>query len=257
MVPSGVDFWRDKSLQRLSGVGLHAVRIYSRVARRKPLVRLQNRRARILWATRTRNWTVGRIWSCIVFSDEARFNLSFDDGRVRCWRTIGEAYDSQVIALRSRSTTSVMVWGCISVHGTGELAVLEGNINHRDYIEVLDQNLLSSVENMFGHREHPFIFQDDNAPVHRARGVETWLENQGINRMQWPAQSPDLNPIENLWNDIGMAIMRERPVTKHQLTQCIRTTWTNITINRIRRLYDSLPRRVRDTVRMRGYPTRY
>ena len=65
-----------------------------------------------------------------VFSDESRFNLSFDDGKIRCWRPIGEAYVPQVLALRSSSTTIVMVHGCISVHGTGEFVVLEGNINH-------------------------------------------------------------------------------------------------------------------------------
>ena len=98
---------------------LRAVRIYSWVARRKPLVRLQNRRARIRWATSTRDWTVDRNWRSIVFSDGSRFNLAFDDGIIRCRQPIGEAYVPQVLAIRSRSTTSVMVWGCISVHRTG------------------------------------------------------------------------------------------------------------------------------------------
>ena len=163
--------------------------------RRKPLVRLQNRRARIRWSTSTRDWTVDRYWSSTVFSDESRFNLPFDEGKIRCRRPIGEAYVPQVLTLRSRRTTSVMVGGCISVHGTGEFVILQRNINHQDYIAVFDHNLLSSVENMFGHRNHPFIYQDDNAPVHRAHGAETWLEDEWTNRIQWPAQSPDVSPI--------------------------------------------------------------
>ena len=126
----GVDFCFEKSLQSIYMCRLHAVRIHSWVARRKPLIRLQNIRLRIRWASSTRNWTVGRYWSSTVFSDESRFKLSFDDGKIRYWRPIGEAYVPQVLALRSSSTTIVMVHGCISVHRTGELVVLEGNINH-------------------------------------------------------------------------------------------------------------------------------
>ena len=119
-----------------------------------------------------------------MFSDESRFNLSFDDGRVRCWRTNDEAYNPEALHFRSRSTTSVMVWACISIHGVGEIAVVEGKVDHRKYIEVLDDNLLDSVENMFGDREHPFIFQQDNAPVHTARGTQRWIDDQEINVMQ-------------------------------------------------------------------------
>ena len=93
---------------------LHAVRINSWVVRRKPLVRLQNRRARIRWSTSTRDWTVDSNWRSIVFSNESRFNLPFDEGKIRCRLPIGEAYVPQVLTLRSRRTTSVMVGGYIS-----------------------------------------------------------------------------------------------------------------------------------------------
>ena len=67
---------------------------------------------------------------------------------------------------------------------------------------------------MFGDRDHSFIFQQDNAPVHTSREKQRWLHDQGINVIQWPAQSPYINIIDNIWDDIGRAIMRERPTNK-------------------------------------------
>ena len=87
-----------RQVSRSTGVRrLHAAPNYSRIARRKTLIRAGNRTLRITWTTRTRNWTVDNNWRQIVFSDESRFNLSFDDGRVQCWRTNEEAYNPEAL----------------------------------------------------------------------------------------------------------------------------------------------------------------
>ena len=106
---------------------------------------------------------------------------------------------------------------------------------------------------MFGDREHPFIFQQDNAPfIQPLRN--RWIDDQGINVMQWPAHSPDLNIIENLWNDIGRAIMRERPTKnspeplhldklgKYHAHNAAISIWSD----------DSVPSRVRTVIRTRS-----
>ena len=102
------------------------------------------------------------------------------------------------MSFRTRNSVSVMVWGCVSIHGVGELAIVAGNINHVKYIDVFESNLLPSVERMFGDRNHPLVFQDDTVPCHRPRAVDDWLDSQDIRTMQWPVQSPDANIIENL-----------------------------------------------------------
>ena len=91
-----------------------------------------------------------------------------------------------------------MVWGCISIHRVGNLVVVDGNLHAEGYISMLDTNLLESIENMFCNHTHSLIFQQDNEPCHTAGATETWLENEGIMKKQWFAQSPDMNPINNL-----------------------------------------------------------
>ena len=236
---------------------LRDAHIFSRVSRRKPLISLINRQRRIRWATMVRGWTVPENWRHIVFSDECRFNLSFNDGRVRVWRHVNTAYEPRNLTLTNRNALSIMVWGCIGYYGVGNLVLVDGNLDNFQYREILDTNLFSSVENIFGYREHPFVFMDDNATPHRARALQDWLFQQGVTRMDWPPQSPDANPIENLWDDIGKQVLKDRPFTRAALIQSVFRAWGNITAQRVQHLYETLPRRMPAIIRSRGYPTKY
>ena len=139
--------------------------MYSGIARRKPLIGPNNRSRRVRWCEITLPWTVGGHWDSLVLSDENRFTLSFCDGRVRVWRTQGEWYLPPCMsATRINNCTPVMVWGCIRFHGVGELVVLIENVNAVSCVQILRNNLLTSVDNIFGDNTHPFIFQHDNVP---------------------------------------------------------------------------------------------
>ncbi len=118
-----------------------------------------NRTRRIRWCTIVRTWTQDH-WSRIVFSDESRFNIGFNEGRICVWRQNGEAIDPGNIAqVRRQGSSSVMVWGCITYEGVGELVVVDGNLNAVGYIEVLEQNLLQSIDNYYlGDRNMHFLF---------------------------------------------------------------------------------------------------
>jgi transposase InsO family protein len=150
-----------------------------------------------------------------------------------------------------------MVWGVIGYHGVGDLVVHVNNVNAQSYIEVLSDHLLDSVEQIFGDRQQPIIFQHDNATPHTARATQRWLEENDIRVIQWPAQSPDLNIIENVWDMLAREVTNQRPATRADLIQVLFTAWNNLTLEYIQQLYHSLPRRLRAVIRSRGYATRY
>jgi hypothetical protein len=100
---------------------------------------------------------------------------------------------------------------------------------------------------------------DDNAPIHRGSVVQQWKNDHGVQALDWPPYSPDLNPIENVWSYLKMQLRKlpNRPQNLIQLHDAVSVAWDGVPQSYIRNLYESMPQRMRDCIKAHGYPTRY
>ena len=146
-----------------------------------------------------------------------------------------------------------MVWGAFSAAGTGELLHCEKSINALEYRRILQKGLLPTIEKLFSKAEQSdVIFQQDNTPAHTAKTTKTWLENKSIRLMFWPGQSPDLNPIENIWSHIKHKLTGKHFSTTHQLFVTINIEWNNIDSSFCKKLSTSLPTRLKHLKKSKG-----
>lgn len=145
-----------------------------------------------------------------------------------------------------------MVWGCFSRRGTGRLVRIPGTMTKEVYLSILQENLRPSAREMKMPRG--FIFQQDNDPKHTAKVVKSWFETQKLKVMDWPAQSPDLNPIENLWNELERRYKARqiRPKNCDELFAVLEEEWKRIPLERVQKLVDSLPRRISQVLAAKG-----
>ena len=150
-----------------------------------------------------------------------------------------------------------MIWAGISDNGKSNAVFIEGNMTGRRYI---DQVLRPEVVPFAQNHGTRFILMDDNARPHRANIVRDFLANENIARMDpWPACSPDLNPIEHCWDQIGRAVSNRRVLgdTIADLRRHIEEEWANITQAKIQRLVRSMRRRCQACIATNGAHTRY
>ena len=232
----------------------------SRLRARRPYIGLvytpQIKRLRLRWCNNRVHWNQ-RTWNRVVFSDESRFSLSEADGRVRVWRRIGERYSDACVVERDRfGGGSVMVWGGICRDQKSHLIIVRGNMNAQRYIN----DVLQAEALPFLAQNGPGLtFQHDNATPHAARLTTNFLNANGVNVLPWPSRSPDLNPIEHLWDELGRRLRRHQPQPQNiqQLENALVQAWRQIPAYTIRRLIQSMRRRCQAVVNAHGSHTRY
>ena len=222
----------------------------------KPKLTVQHRVRRLAWARENQRLTPAH-WRHVIFADESRFSLYPKDGRVRVRRLRTEGHIEQARLPRVASGGgSVHVWAAFSSEGKSTLKILEENVNAAVYRDILEAEMVPWAEGLYGRN---FRFQDDNAPAHRARLVTDFLAQNDIMTLQQPSCSPDCNPIEHLWDDLGRAVRSRgvQPTNLRQLGEMLTEEWERIPRERLQTLVDSMPRRLAEILRARGGHTRY
>ncbi len=220
----------------------------------KPLLNQRQRQKRLTWAVEKKNWTVAQ-WSKVLFSDESKFCISFGNQGPRVWRKSGEAQNPCCLKSSVKFPQSVMIWAAMSSAGVGPLCFLKSTVNAAIYQEILEHFMLPSADKLYGDAD--FIFQQDLAPAHTAKGTKSWFSDHGVTVLDWPANSPDLNPIENLWGIVKRKMRDTRPNNADDLKATVKETWASIPPQQCHKLITSMPRRIEAVIKAKGAPTKY
>ncbi len=135
------------------------------------------------------------------------------------------------------------------------LVAIEGKMNAAKYRDILDENLLQSAQDLrLGRR---FTFQQDNDPKHTAKITKEWLHNNSVTVLEWPSQSPDLNPIEHLWRDLKMAVHQRLPSNLTELERICKEEWQRIPKSRCEKLVAIFPKKTHGCIKSKGASTKY
>ena len=187
----------------------------------------RHRQARVDWARAHRQWRQ-RQWNQVLFSDESRFNLSFADGRRWVWRRVGERFDAANVMQHDRyGGGSVMIWAGICHDGKTQLVTIAGNLTAARYCA----EVVMPVVVPFVRQHNIHLFQQDNARPHVARHTQAVFQQNNINLLDWPSKSPDLSPIEHLWDDLDRRVRERNDV--NDLQRALREEWTRIPMQRV------------------------
>ena len=244
---------------------LHEAGIYSHVAAKKPFISERHAAARVSWCEKHKKKTVSD-WAQIIFSDESSVEIGKQSRQIRVWRSVGERFNTDCLTSTFKSgRKSVMVWGCFAGGIKGPLVFCdenkEGNerINSNTYITILKSYLYPFHHTVCKLTEKSVIFQQDNAPIHIAKITKNWFKTSKIATIDWPANSPDLNPIENIWRQLKDNIQSQKvfPKNVNELKVALKEEWENLDNSVFEKVVVSMPRRINAVLAARGGPTKY
>ncbi len=165
----------------------------------------------------------------------------------RVWRRRNAAYDPKnTIPTVKHGGGNIMLWGCFSAKGTGQLHHIKGTMDGAMYRQG------QGIENgsWMG-------FQHDNDLKHTAKATEEWLKKKHIKVLEWPSQSPDLNPIENLWRELKVRVAKHQPRKLNDLERICKEEWDKIPPEMCANLVANYKKRLTSVIANKGFATKY
>ncbi|KAK3530781.1 hypothetical protein QTP70_001580 [Hemibagrus guttatus] len=236
--------------KRLGKNGLHG-----RVPRRKPLLSKKNIKARLSFARKHLD-DPQDFWENTLWTDETKIELFGRSVSHYVWRKSNTAFQKKnIIPTVKYGGGSVMVWGGFAASGPGRLAVINGIMNSAVYQKILKENVRPSVCDL--KLKRTWVLQQDNDPKHTSKSTSEWLKKNKMKTLEWPSQSPDLNPIEILRHDLKKVVHARKPSNVAELQQFCKDEWAKIPPQRCNRLIASYGKHLIAVVAAKGGQTSY
>lgn len=230
--------------------------IHSRVARKKPYLSDKHMVDRFAFAKKYVGYAPD-FWKRVIWCDKSSFEIGKNSRLIRVWRRPHEEFEPDCLAPTFRSgRVSLMIWAAISWEMKSELAFMEsGKRTATDYVEVVYNGPLRKMMEQISDA----ILMEDGAPIHRSKAPKEWREQHGLEKLDWPAQSPDLNPIENIWMQMKDHVQKRQPSVKSttDMKEALREAWNAVDFQSINKLIASVPDRLAAVIKAKGGSTRF
>lgn len=228
---------------------------HARTPRRTPLLRDRHKKSRLQYAQNNLD-KPQKFWDTVLWTDETKLELFGPMDQRYVWRKKNTAYEEKnTLPTVKHGGGSIMLWGCFASSGTGNLYRVNGIMDSTQYQDILGKNVAPSVRKLKLGRQ--WTLQQDNDPKHTSKSTKAWLEKKSWKILEWPSQSPDLNPIENLWWDLKKAVAARRPNNIAQLEAIALEEWDKIPKERCQKLVQKYRARLQDVIAAKGCATKY
>lgn len=219
---------------------------------KKPALTITHKQNRMKFARKYMWWK--EKWKTVIFSDEKKFNLDGPDGFKYYWHDLRK--DPEKCMSRNFGGGTVMIWAAFCYTGKTPMCFISSRMNSENYIDLLDNVLIEFGENILNDQ---YVFQQDNAAIHKSKKTMEWFQSRSIELLEWPACSPDLNPIENLWGILARAVYANGKQFSSvlELKNRIIEEWNKIQLPTLEKLVLSMEDRIYEVIKNSGAQTKY